>query len=470
MNLEICRICLSAVDVLFNVHDPLDKDQTMYTVLCSIFPAAFSDETDPNEWPSKLCKKCKRKIMNTHSFYNLCMASHKWWNEQFAEVQVYESAAECIDVAQEVSPNAEPSPCLLPQFAESLNFDAEMYEDWTSEIEPVGKETQEQITQVETIDEILVYEEDTDASCKENTPGNMAPAESLPHLCTFCEEASFASAHDLTSHLLEFHTEKVHYCEPCSVLFLDRKKYQVHQKSHDLGHTYFCGTCEKGFASESKLAKHSKKHAVNHLCSICGKKFSRRQYLTRHMVRHSSARPYACDLCPARFVTQGEERAHNRTVHTETKKFECDLCGTKWYSRNGLKKHRQTHMGERPFSCNLCEWSFTAAHHLKRHMVVHTGERSYKCGFCGKQFAQGSVLVKHTRTHIGENVFPCVHCDASFRLLRDLRNHYKEHLQPADGTIIDSSVAGDGLGQVIRFNTKDALNIRYRKDGIDITN
>ncbi|XP_052873332.1 zinc finger protein 84-like [Anopheles cruzii] len=357
MNLEICRVCLSAVDVLFNVHDPLDKDQTMYTVLCRIFPEAFGDETDLNEWPSKLCKKCKRKVLNTHSFYNLCMASHIWWNEQFAEVSaVCETSAECsIGLVQEVSPHAEPSPCLLPQSAESLNFDAPMYEDWASELEPEETETQEEIIPVGTIDEILVYEEDTSGSGKENTQANTALAESLPHLCTFCEEVSFASVDALTNHLLELHRESVQHCEPCSVLFLDRKKYQVHQKSHDLGHTFFCGT-------------------------------------------------------------------------------------------------------------------FTAAHHLKRHMVVHTGERSYKCGFCGKQFAQGSVLVKHTRTHIGENVFPCVHCDASFPLLRDLRNHYKEHPQSGDGTITDSSVAGDGLGPLIRFNTKDALNIRYRKDGINITN
>lgn len=51
---------------------------------------------------------------------------------------------------------------------------------------------------------------------------------------------------------------------------------------------------------------------------------------------------------------------------------------------------------KRPFTCDLCSFSFNRHHDLKRHRETHTGEKPFFCnGGCGKTFTRKDALKRH---------------------------------------------------------------------------
>lgn len=67
---------------------------------------------------------------------------------------------------------------------------------------------------------------------------------------------------------------------------------------------------------------------------------------------------------------------------------------------------------QRPFSCDMCALSFNRQHDLKRHRDTHTGEKPFLCnGGCGKTFTRKDALKRHQvrappTTHSGRPAQP----------------------------------------------------------------
>eukprot|EP00299_Pterocystis_sp_00344_P004282 c15187_g1_i1.p1 GENE.c15187_g1_i1~~c15187_g1_i1.p1 ORF type:complete len:275 (+),score=5.23 c15187_g1_i1:47-871(+) len=93
--------------------------------------------------------------------------------------------------------------------------------------------------------------------------------------------------------------------------------------------------------------------------------------------------------------------------------FCCDLpeCMKAYSNKSSLRKHQQTHTGERPFACDFpnCDKRFVLAAHLTRHRQTHSGFRPHACPFegCGKRFLRQDDLKTHVRIHTGERPYVC---------------------------------------------------------------
>lgn len=196
---------------------------------------------------------------------------------------------------------------------------------------------------------------------------------------------------------------------------------------------------------------------INELCTECGRFFN---ILKPHTCEHK-IKPYSCNICGKRCVTQMSLQVHSR-IHDETYEHPCKYCHITFKTRVDKCKHEQTHQGCKDpykcpdcpkafatrkqrsvhlaghrapteFKCGVCEIEFKDVHHLRRHSVVHTGLKPYKCSVCERGFNQSSHLKSHLRLHTGERPYKCPHCDYRFNHNVSLKSHLQRYHSSSSG-------------------------------------
>lgn len=131
---------------------------------------------------------------------------------------------------------------------------------------------------------------------------------------------------------------------------------------------------------------------------------------------------------------------HTQTIHEGAREHECKECGKKFSFKFSLLRHmRQIHTKIKPYCCQFCPLQFSDWTTKIRHERTHTKIRPYKCSTCSKSFSYANVLKAHVKSHSNEPKFVCAICNQAFTLKFNLEAHLKrKHLRersPATGKI-----------------------------------
>ncbi|KAK1800604.1 hypothetical protein P4O66_005806 [Electrophorus voltai] len=287
-------------------------------------------------------------------------------------------------------------------------------------------------------------------------------------------------------------------CSTCEKSFRVENALKFHNCRTD-DKTFQCEICSRFFSTNSNLSKHKKKHGDKlYACQICSKMFYRKDVMQDHQRRHGMGsknmkreeheangeeangeeangeeatkyrkEPSACPICGKVFSCRSNMNKHLLT-HGD-KKYTCEICGRKFFRVDVLRDHIHVHfkdialMGEQErenfirkigismedsednsdeeeekdepehhkYSCKKCQVTFAKGRDYLRHIMDMHKERGYGCVICNRRFALKATYNAHLVIHreqlpdpaVQRYIHPCEMCGRIFNSIGNLERH-----------------------------------------------
>lgn len=74
---------------------------------------------------------------------------------------------------------------------------------------------------------------------------------------------------------------------------------------------------------------------------------------------------HVCPLCMKEFAEEKDLLEHNNEKHLKI--FKCKICEKIFKSKYSLKRHMNTHKGDKPFICSKCKKGLSSKQSMRRH-------------------------------------------------------------------------------------------------------
>lgn len=215
----------------------------------------------------------------------------------------------------------------------------------------------------------------------------------LPHKCPVCYRG-FKTAAKLLYH----RSHLMRHCKNCQKQF-GLTELEAHLVECNKASVTMCDLCGMEFANQRTLELHNLlKHqqgSVLQVCPVCGKSLSQ-SGMWAHLAAHENKRLWKCEQCPLSFNYKAIFDRH-QLIHTGEKQYQCRYgCSNRYRAPGDRVRHEnQKHLGKLPFACQLCPEKFVRERDLRLHERKHTGLRLYPCATCEASFDKQSELKDH---------------------------------------------------------------------------
>jgi len=165
------------------------------------------------------------------------------------------------------------------------------------------------------------------------------PKNSTSLTCSLCDK-TFKTRQAITVHLHFHANQRSHKCSTCSKAFTTKSDLKRHYKVHDKASLFKCDDCSATFRDQATKTRHLKKHQKDVLftCDSCDKEFNRVDSYKEHLNTHLTHKQYQCHICSKEF---NYKSSFNRHVISHQNNATCELCGKNFSREDYLKLHQE---------------------------------------------------------------------------------------------------------------------------------